>query len=125
MQSVSGGEDAMAEATVRVSTEFESYQGRGTSTDTVLASARAYLDVINRIAKEKNAALVGTRQRILCEGPSKTNKERLSGRTSQNKIVIFDGDADRHTGELLDIDVEESTGFTLYGTACLEATTLA
>ena len=83
------------------------------------------LDVVNRIAKEKNAALVGTRQRILCEGPSKTNKERLSGRTSQNKIVIFDGDADRLTGQLLDIDVEESTGFTLYGTACLEATTLA
>ena len=49
VQSVSGGEDAMAEATVRVSTEFESYQGRGASTDTVLASAKAYLDVINRI----------------------------------------------------------------------------
>ena len=51
VQSVSGGEDAMAEATVRVATEFESYQGRGTSTDTVLASARAYLDVINRIER--------------------------------------------------------------------------
>ena len=50
-QSVSGGEDAMAEATVRVATEFESYQGRGASTDTVLASARAYLDVINRIER--------------------------------------------------------------------------
>jgi len=83
------------------------------------------LDVINRIAKEKNAALVGSRQRILCEGPSKHNKHRLSGRTSQNKIVIFDGDPDRLTGQLLDIDIEESSGFTLYGTACLEATTLA
>lgn len=51
VQSVSGGEDAMAEAIVRVATEFESYQGRGTSTDTVLASARAYLDVINRIER--------------------------------------------------------------------------
>ena len=49
--SVSGGEDAMAEATVRVATEFESYQGRGTSTDTVRASAEAYLDVINRIER--------------------------------------------------------------------------
>ena len=49
--SVSAGEDAMAEATVRVATEYESYQGRGTSTDTVLASARAYLDVINRIER--------------------------------------------------------------------------
>lgn len=51
VNSVSGGEDAMAEATVRVATEFESYQGRGANTDTVLASALAYLDVINRIER--------------------------------------------------------------------------
>lgn len=78
------------------------------------------LDVVNRIAKEKNAALVGTRQQVLCEGPSKNNATRLSGRTSQNKIVIFDGDAERLTGRILDIQIEESTGFTVYGTACLE-----
>jgi len=53
VQSVSGGKDAMAEATVRVATEFESYQGFGTSTDTVYASAKAYLDVINRIIRRK------------------------------------------------------------------------
>ena len=51
VNSVSGGEDAMAEATVQVSTEFESYHGRGASTDTVLAGAKAYLDVINRIER--------------------------------------------------------------------------
>lgn len=51
VQSVSEGEDAMAEASVQVSTEFNSYHGRGTSTDTVLAGARAYLDVINRIER--------------------------------------------------------------------------
>ncbi|WP_298915919.1 2-isopropylmalate synthase [uncultured Algimonas sp.] len=51
VNSVSGGEDAMAEATVRVATEYESYQGRGASTDTVLASAQAWLDVINRIER--------------------------------------------------------------------------
>jgi 2-isopropylmalate synthase len=50
-QSVSGGKDAMAESTVRVSTEFESYQGFGASTDTILAGAKAYLDVINRIER--------------------------------------------------------------------------
>lgn len=77
------------------------------------------LDVVNRIAKEKNAALVGTMQQVLCEGPSKTNSSRLSGRTPQNKIVIFEGDPDRMTGKLLDIRIEQSTGFTLYGTACV------
>ena len=49
VQSVTEGEDAMAEASVLVSTEFDSFHGRGASTDTVLAGAKAYLDVINRI----------------------------------------------------------------------------
>jgi tRNA-2-methylthio-N6-dimethylallyladenosine synthase len=73
------------------------------------------LDVVNRIAISRNAALVGTRQQVLCEGPSKTNASRLSGRTSQNKIVIFDGDAHRLSGRLVDVLIDESTGFTLYG----------
>lgn len=73
------------------------------------------LEVVNRLAIEKNAALVGTVQQVLCEGPSKNNKETLSGRTSQNKILIFDGDPHKLTGQLLDIQVESSTGFTLYG----------
>ena len=59
--SVSGGEDAMAEATVRVATEIETYQGRGANTDTVLASALAYLDVINRIERRQARALTGER----------------------------------------------------------------
>ena len=73
------------------------------------------LDVVNEIAKAKNQALVGTVQQVLCEGPSKTNKQRLTGRTGTNKILIFDGDAHKLTGQLLDIRVEDSTGFTLYG----------
>jgi tRNA-2-methylthio-N6-dimethylallyladenosine synthase len=76
------------------------------------------LDVVNRIAREKNAALVGTRQQVLCEGPSRTNAARLSGRTPHNKIVIFDGDAARLTGRLLDVHIGESGGFTLYGEMC-------
>ena len=78
------------------------------------------LAVVDRLAIASNAALVGTRQQVLCEGPSKNNASRLSGRTSQNKIVIFDGDPERLTGQILNIQIEESTGFTLYGTACLE-----
>ena len=74
----------------------------------------------SEIAMRKNGALIGTRQEVLCVGPSKTNKARLSGRTPQHKIVIFDGDAERMTGEIFEVDIEDSTGFTLYGTACLE-----
>src|SRR4029079_11144623 len=46
------------------------------------------LDVMNEIALEKNTELVGKRVEILCEGPSKTNEQRLMGRSGGNKIVI-------------------------------------
>ncbi|BDS06804.1 tRNA-2-methylthio-N(6)-dimethylallyladenosine synthase [Oceaniferula spumae] len=74
------------------------------------------LKVVNEISEKKNRALVGTRQQVLCTGPSKTNKDRLMGRTSQNKIVIFDGDEQRMTGQIFDVDIEDTTGFSLYGT---------
>jgi len=74
------------------------------------------LKVQNEITTAKNEKFIGTRQQVLCEGPSKSNKERLSGRTSQNKIVIFDGDPERMTGQLFDVAIEDSTGYTLYGT---------
>lgn len=73
------------------------------------------LRVQNELTTSKHAALIGTRQQILCEGPSKTNKARLSGRTVHNKIVIFDGDAERMTGEIFDVQIDDSTGYTLYG----------
>ena len=77
------------------------------------------LTVVNELAIKKNEAFVGTRQQILCTGPSKTNKARLMGRTSQNKIVIFDGDAERMTGQIFDVLIEDTTGFSLYGTAVM------
>ncbi|GHC65362.1 tRNA-2-methylthio-N(6)-dimethylallyladenosine synthase [Roseibacillus persicicus] len=73
------------------------------------------LRIQGELTKAKNAALIGTRQQVLCEGPSKTNKQRLSGRTVHNKIVIFDGDAERMEGQIFDVHVEDSTGYTLYG----------
>jgi tRNA-2-methylthio-N6-dimethylallyladenosine synthase len=76
------------------------------------------LDVVNTFAKRKGEALVGKRVEILCEGPSKTNAERLSGRTPGNKIVIFEGDT-RHIGEVFDVQIERSTGFSLYGTPAI------
>ena len=73
------------------------------------------LAVVNEIAVAKNAALAGKTLQVLCEGPSKTNPKRLSGRACNNKIVIFQGNARRHTGELVDIEIRQTTGFSLYG----------
>jgi tRNA-2-methylthio-N6-dimethylallyladenosine synthase len=72
------------------------------------------LAVVNELAKAKGEALVGKRVEILCEGPSKTNPDRLSGRSPGNKIVIFEG-GERHIGEVFDVNIERSTGFSLYG----------
>jgi tRNA-2-methylthio-N6-dimethylallyladenosine synthase len=72
------------------------------------------LSVFDTMAKERNEALVGTNVQILCEGPSKTNAERLSGRTPGNKIVILEG-GQRHVGQIFDVRITRSSGFTLYG----------
>jgi 2-isopropylmalate synthase len=48
--SVTAGEDAQGEVVVDVEHEGRSYRGRGVSTDIILASAHAYLEVCNRIA---------------------------------------------------------------------------
>lgn len=71
------------------------------------------LQIIDRWAIAKGEALVGQRVEILCEGVSKTNEERLMGRTGGNKIVIFEG-GERHIGEVFDVEIEHSSGFSLY-----------
>jgi 2-isopropylmalate synthase len=49
VHSVSVGKDAQAEVTVEVEHQGEIYRGRGVSTDSLEASARAFLDAINRV----------------------------------------------------------------------------
>ncbi len=72
------------------------------------------LRVIDALAIAKGEALVGRHVEILCEGPSKTNPDTLMGRSPGNKIVIFEGD-DRHVGEVFDVKITRSSGFSLYG----------
>jgi tRNA-2-methylthio-N6-dimethylallyladenosine synthase len=73
------------------------------------------LTVVNDSARRSGERLVGQRVEVLCEGPSKTNRARLTGRTRSNKIVVFEGPAER-AGQLVDIHVEQANGFSLYGT---------
>lgn len=72
------------------------------------------LEVINRHSQDKLNALVGTQVEILCEGPSKTNANRLMGRTRTNKVVVFEG-APRHIGQVFEVGVTSATTSTLYG----------
>jgi len=72
------------------------------------------LAVVDMLAKAKSEELVGKHVQVLCEGPSKSNPDRLSGRTPGNKIVVMEG-GNRHIGQLFDVKITRSTGFTLYG----------
>jgi len=72
------------------------------------------LDLVDKSARRANERLVGRHVEILCDGPSKTNPERLMGRTRTNKIVIFEG-GDELVGELVDVQIERASGFSLYG----------
>ena len=74
------------------------------------------LELINAQAREKLAAEVGRTVEVLCEGYSKTTETRLTGRTPQNKIVVFEGPRDRLRGEILRVHIDGTKGFTLYGT---------
>jgi tRNA-2-methylthio-N6-dimethylallyladenosine synthase len=75
------------------------------------------LALVNAHALPRYEELVGQRVEILCEGPSKTTETRLMGRTRTNKIVVFEGDAARLTGEIFEVDVLRHHHFTLYGDA--------
>jgi 2-isopropylmalate synthase len=54
VHSVTVGKDAQGEVTVQVEHDGGLYRGRGVSTDSVEASAKAFLNAINRIAGVKN-----------------------------------------------------------------------
>src|SRR5947207_804074 len=77
------------------------------------------LEVVDASAQRINARLVGRHLEVLCEGPSRTNKSRLMGRTRTNKIVVFAGESER-AGEIFDLRIEEATGFSLYGTPVMQ-----
>ena len=73
------------------------------------------LRLVNESTRRAGERLVGQCVEVLCEGPSKTNPARLMGRTSTNKIVLFERDNEL-IGELVDIQIERANGFSLCGT---------
>jgi tRNA-2-methylthio-N6-dimethylallyladenosine synthase len=82
------------------------------------------LSVVDASAHRANERLVGRDLEILCEGPSRTNRARLMGRTRTNKIVVFEG-APEHVGQLFDIHVAQANGFSLYGTPVMQTSSPA
>jgi tRNA-2-methylthio-N6-dimethylallyladenosine synthase len=72
------------------------------------------VDVVQRIAAERNAERVGLTEEVLVEGPSRTDPALLRGRTRRNTTVNFPGTA--APGDLVDVLIESTTSTTLRGT---------
>jgi tRNA-2-methylthio-N6-dimethylallyladenosine synthase len=71
------------------------------------------VEVVQRVAAERNAARIGLVEEVLVEGPSRTEPELLRGRSRRNTTVNFRGDA--APGELVFVTIESATSTTLRG----------
>jgi tRNA-2-methylthio-N6-dimethylallyladenosine synthase len=72
------------------------------------------IEVVQRVAEARNLARVGRVEEVLVEGPSRTDRSLLRGRTRRNTTVNFNGTA--APGELVPVSVEGATSMTLKGT---------
>lgn len=72
------------------------------------------LERINQISAEINQNYLNKIVEVLVEGPSKTNPDRLMGRTRGNKLVNFDG-SENLIGESVQVQIIETKTFFLNG----------
>ncbi|GIU95039.1 MAG: tRNA-2-methylthio-N(6)-dimethylallyladenosine synthase [Gaiellaceae bacterium] len=73
----------------------------------------ALVEVVQRIARERNEERIGRVEEVLVEGVSRTDPGRLRGRTRRNTTVNFVGTA--RPGDLVDVVVEAASSTTLSG----------
>lgn len=59
-------------------------------------------------------SMVGTRQKVLVEGPSRKDPTELAGRTENNRVVNFAGSA-RMVGQIVELDIVEAHPNSLRG----------
>ena len=78
------------------------------------------LELQKKISLEENTKMIGKKVDVLVEGASKSDPNRLSGRTRQNHIVVFNGSQEL-VGKLVGVLIHEVTDLTLFGklTSCL------
>jgi tRNA-2-methylthio-N6-dimethylallyladenosine synthase len=86
------------------------------------------LELQNRISEQDSQRLLGERVEVLVEGPSDRARQRgedqgeivqLTGRTPDDRIVVFDGNP-RLIGEILPVAVYDVSPHTLFGAVVTE-----
>jgi tRNA-2-methylthio-N6-dimethylallyladenosine synthase len=68
----------------------------------------------NQLSAESYQKDIGNIYEVLVEGVSKRSNQQLFGRTSQNKVVVFDR-GNHHIGDFVRVKVTESSSATLKG----------
>jgi tRNA-2-methylthio-N6-dimethylallyladenosine synthase len=77
------------------------------------------VDVVQRRAHERAQRFVGRTLEVLVEGPSRTDPDKLRGRSRHNKTVNFTGLA--APGEVVPVEIQSATSTTLAGEESLLA----
>jgi len=72
------------------------------------------INLVNEILEEENEKLVGTVQKVLVEGYSKTNEAMLTGRTDGGKVVNFNGE-ESLIGKMIELKITEQRKWYLAG----------
>ena len=70
--------------------------------------------IVESQIEENNNQYVGTIQKILIEGTSKTNENTLTGRTDSNKIVVIEADK-KNIGKMIKVKITENCMWYLKG----------
>lgn len=73
------------------------------------------MDVQHECSLKSNQNDIGKEFKVLVEGFSKRSKDQLFGRTTQNKVVIFDKESYR-IGQYVNVKINDCTSATLFGT---------
>ena len=81
-----------------------------------IARLQRMIDLQNELSLESNRKDIGKEFEVLVEGFSKRSREQLFGRTSQNKVVVFDKGSHR-IGEFVRVKVNDASSATLLGEA--------
>ena len=72
------------------------------------------IDLQNKLSEESNRRDIGKEFEVLVEGFSKRSREQLFGRTSQNKVVVFDK-KNYKIGQFVRVRITGASSATLFG----------
>jgi len=79
------------------------------------ARLQELMDLQNSISLEINEGLKGQNLEVLVEGPSRTDANVWSGRTSTNKIVLWEKSGSEQAGDLVQVEITQPQTWVLKG----------